>query len=211
MTMRLRVRLGAIVLLALAAAGLWGAPVQGEIVYLDGEVTVDGRPAFEGQPVGRGSTISTGSDSSCEIRFGAENIIALRPGTTLTLELDALQPGARLRSGAVASVLNKVSSFSPRGRFRIRTPSTVAGVRGTVFFVQVEDAATTYVCVCNGEVGVAPLLGAAEPVAGSHHTARRLTKSGLVTRSSAAPLLYHSDGDMDELAAKIGYAVPWGR
>ena len=38
-------------------------------------------------------------------------------------------------------------------RFWVRTSNAVAGVRGTCFFIKVEDDNNTFVCCCNGAFG----------------------------------------------------------
>ena len=87
----------AVALCALISVRLFAAPAAGEVVYLDGEVTIDGKEAAEGEQVGRGATVRTGAASICEITFGTDNIIQVQAGTTVTLELGALAPGLRVR------------------------------------------------------------------------------------------------------------------
>jgi hypothetical protein len=51
-------------------------------------------------------------------------------------------------------VLEKLSVGANGQGFLVRTPSAVAGARGTSFFMKVESATSTYVCACNGAMQV---------------------------------------------------------
>jgi hypothetical protein len=202
-----------VVLLAPMRGGLLGAQAlrAGEVAFVDGDVTVDGKEARIGQAIRRGSTVSTGPASSCEITWGTDNIIQIQEKTLAVIDVGGPTPGMRLRSGSVAAVLNRVEVITRRGTFRVKTPAAVASVRGTVFFVKVEDAANTYVCACYGELGVVAGLGGPVDLAATRHMPRRFTRAGLTSRAAPAGLLYHDDRSMNELARKIGYTVPWGQ
>jgi hypothetical protein len=197
---------------ALAAASAAAAPAPaGEIAYLEGEVTVDRVPARIGQPVPSGAVVQTGPASVCEITWGNRNIIQIQENTRAVLGTARVTPGIDLQRGSVAAVLNKLAMISGRDSFRIRTPSAVAGVRGTTFFVKVEDEATTYVCACNGSIDVTRGLARQAELASSAHMARRFSRAGLATRITEPGLLYHDNATMDRLAQKIGYSIPWGQ
>ena len=197
---------------ALAAAPADAAPAPaGKIVYLEGEVAVDRVPARIGQPVPSGAVVQTGPASVCEITWGNRNIIQVQENTRVVLGTARFAPGLDLERGSVAAVLNKLDAITGRNSFRIRTPSAVAGVRGTAFFVKVEDAGSTYVCACNGAVDVTRGLGRQAELASSAHMARRFAREGLATRITEPGLLYHDNAAMDRLAQKIGYAIPWGQ
>jgi hypothetical protein len=200
-------------ILALAFAGQAGAQAvkTGQVAFLDGDVTVDGKEAQVGQTIRRGATIQTGPASVCEITWGSENIVQIQEKTLAILDVGSFTPGVRLERGSVAAVMNRVDAVSRRGTFRVKTPSASAGVRGTVFFVKVEDKSNTYVCACYGAVDVTLTLGAQTELEANRHMARRFTRAGLASRSVAAGLLYHDDQSMGALAQKIGYTVPWGQ
>jgi hypothetical protein len=195
-----------------AAVAAGAAPMpSGKITYLEGEVTVNGRDGTIGQAVPDGARLQTGPASVCEITWGARNIIQIQENTRVILKTARLTPGIDLQRGSVGAVLNKLDAISGRDTFRIRTPSVVAGVRGTAFFVKVEDAANTYVCACNGSVGVTRGWSGQAELASSAHMARRFTRRGLATRITEPGLLYHDNATMDRIAEKIGYTIPWGQ
>lgn len=211
MKVRTQVFLAAILVLAFAGEAGAQAVKTGQVAFLDGDVTVDGKEAQIGQTIRRGATIQTGPASVCEITWGNENIVQIQEKTLAILDVGSFTPGIRLESGSVAAVMNRVDAVSRRGTFRVKTPSAAAGVRGTVFFVKVEDRSNTYVCACYGAVGVTPPLGAQTELAANRHIARRFTRAGLASRSVPAGLLYHDDRSIDALAQRIGYTVPWGQ
>ena len=111
-------------------------------------------------------------------------------------------------------VLRKLGEVTEPGelRFRITTSNAVAGVRGTCFFVKVEDDDNTFICCCNGTLHLEGTGGAftAEP-AGSHHEELRVTRSQRGISVAAAPLLYHTDADVEAIAARIGETIDWTR
>lgn len=183
-------------------------PLQGEVVYLEGEVTVDGKPCTVGQAVPNGATVATGPASLCEIVFGKENVMRLQEKTLVVFDLKPDSPGVRLASGSLAAVFNKVKALG--STFRVATSGAVAGVRGTAFFIRVEDGNNTYVCACYGEVGVSSQGAVEEGLSSSRHTARRFTAKDGSTVSEKAGLLYHDDALMNAVAARIGAVIPWG-
>jgi hypothetical protein len=85
-----------------------------------------------------------------------------------------------------------------------------------VFFVSVESDESTYICTCNGETELsasaeeaAAAQAASTEVDSDYHTAYRFVQEGARVRYQSAPLLYHTDEEMNDLAAKIGVTIPW--
>jgi hypothetical protein len=213
--MRTLPRVFVVAAIFLAADAVWAkggveAPagrLQGEVVYLEGEVTVDGKQCTVGQKVPDGATVGTGAASLCEIVFGKENVMRLLANTMVAFELKPASPGVHLSSGSVAIVFNKVKALG--STFRVATSSAIAGVRGTVFFIRVEDGNNTYVCACNGEVAVSSRGIADTALSSMHHLAQRFTAKDGTTVTTKADLLYHDDALMNAVAARIGVVIPW--
>ena len=184
-----------------------GAPT---IEYLEGEVLVNGDEAFIGDEVTPGSLVQVGEESLCEIETG-NNIMRIYENTLIVLEMDANRSNADLRFGAIGAVFEKVQKLGKGGTFNLTTPTVVGGVRGTVFYIQVEDTDNTYVCTCNGEIHWTPAgRTTGLTVESGHHSALRysVTESGNI-ESASAGLLYHADREMEDIAAKIETTVPW--
>lgn len=186
---------------------------EGIVSYLSGVVLLDGKAVEIGSSVPPGSTLETQAASFCEIRFGERNIFQVRENTLAVLSLSGATKEVELKAGAFAAVFDKLKTVSGEARagFRLKTPTAVGGVRGTVFFFQIESPESTYVCICNGRMDLAdPSAGNAVTAKAERHKALRFIRApGGITRESA-PLLYHTDADMDALAEKVQVRIPWG-
>ena len=201
-----------ILVLILAAVGLPAfAADTASIVYLEGTVTLNGSPAAVGDSVPAGALVQTGAGSICQIVFNARNIIHLAADTSLRLDPAVVSRGATLQKGTIAMVLRNLAPSRPgEVRFTIRTSSTVAGVRGTCFLVKVEDDNNTYICCCNGSIHLEGTAGEfTRNLAAPHHREVRITRSATGLSMAAAPMLYHSDADVEAIAARIGEKIDW--
>jgi hypothetical protein len=211
----------ALIFLALAGAGcVWAGgtaetgPVnpRGTIEYLEGEVLLNGDNAEIGQEVPLGATIETAESSYCEVVFAGRNIFRIEPLTVVRIEIEERQGTIDLRQGAVAAVFQKLQRIrSSGGSFRLRTPTAVAGIRGTVFYIRVEDRHDTYICTCNGATRLSDIGETFRRyVRADRHKALRFSQEGDRITAAPAPLLYHDNPSMDALAARIGVRIPWG-
>jgi hypothetical protein len=194
----------------LASAATTFAADKASIVYLEGDVTLNGSPASIGDPVTAGAVLTTARDSLCQIVFNSKNIVHMAAGTILRFDPKTLSSGATLQKGAVALVLRNLAAKGDELRFSIRTSMTVAGVRGTCFFVAVEDDNNTYICACNGSIHLDVNAGQmTQDLASSHHQEVRVTRTASGLSVNKAPLLYHTDGDVEAIAARIGEKIDW--
>ena len=208
---------GRFAFLVLAAAFLalpgaaFAAASQGAITYLEGAVTIDAASASIGDVIPSGATVKTDRDSLCEITFRQRNVIRLGEQTSFVFNPGNLQVGSVLRQGSLTLVLkNLVSGGAGDHSFYVRTPTAAAGVRGTSFFMKVEDASTTYVCLCNGVLRLDDgTLVKGIDIEAAHHASYRVTDKDGSVSIDKAPMLYHTDQDMEALAGKIGYTIDW--
>ena len=184
---------------------------KASIVYIEGDVTLNGSPASVGDDVQPGALLTTARDSVCQVVFNQKNIVHMAAGTTLRFDSKVLSRGATLEKGAVAMVLRKlVSTSDDLIKFSITTSTAVAGVRGTCFFIAVEDDNHTYICACNGVVHLEGAGGAfTQNLASSHHAELRVSRTDSGISVNAAPLQYHTDGDVEAIAARIGETIDW--
>ena len=185
----------------------------GSVSYLSGDVLIDGTATKIGANVPSGSVIETKGASFCEIRFGERNIFQIRENSIISLALSEGGREADLKKGAFAAVFDKIKTVSGDGRdgFRLRAPTAVAGIRGTVFFFQVESEDSTYVCICNGKIKLEDsAAGNSFEAEADRHYATRFVRTAGGIAVEVAPLLYHGDVDMDALAAKVQVVIPWG-
>jgi hypothetical protein len=189
------------------------AAFTGVIVYLEGEVLLDGAAAEIGQEVEAGATLATGPAALCELIFGERNICRFEENTTAVLDLTGARGSIRIRSGSLAAVFSGLRTLGARGEaFTLTTPTMVAGVRGTAFYIRVEDPASTYVCTCNGTLTQRkPDRRAVNRVTADNHAAFRFSREPGKVRRRRAGLLYHDNALMEELAAAVGTRLVWGR
>ena len=180
------------------------------VSYLEGVVTIDGTAAQIGNTVPLGAVISTSAASLVDIEFNGRNAIRLSENTTLVFNPRNLQTGSQLRQGALTLCLKHLAVGERGEGFLVRTPSAVCGVRGTSFFMKVESPTSTYVCACNGVVQILGQDGSLlREIAGSHHKGVRIGDTGASPQLADAPMLYHTDADVEKVAAAIGYKIDW--
>jgi hypothetical protein len=136
----------AVIAAAFAAAAY--ANDVGQIKTARGAVHVerDGQrlAAAPGMSVRGSDTLVTGADGSLGVTFIDDTIISAGPSTVLEIERYRFnttthdgQFDASLKRGSLAVVSGKMVKQTP-GSMRVRTPSSVMGVRGTEFLVRVD-------------------------------------------------------------------------
>ena len=116
------------------------------IKVVKGTVSVDRAgspvPATVGLPLQEGDVVRTGKDGAVGITFKDDSLLSAGPGSTLAIDRFKFNPTTHagsfettLRSGTLAVASGKIARQSPDA-MRVRTPSTVLGVRGTEFAVR---------------------------------------------------------------------------
>ncbi len=99
--------------------------------------------ASAGTAVQQADRVLTKADGAVGITFSDNSMLSLGPDSMMDIgrfsfgsksEPDALE--ATLHRGTLSAVSGKIVAKSPEA-MRIRTPTTILGVRGTEFFVQV--------------------------------------------------------------------------
>jgi hypothetical protein len=136
-------------------------PLEAKVIAFRGSTSINDRPGALGMTLGEGGRIRTGANAFLSI--------ALADGSTITLPSQSVIRIERLRRLRLTGEMERLfrledgrsqTEVTPRtndrDRFEIRTPVSVAAVRGTDFRVAVLDggkAATTE--VLGGHVGLA--------------------------------------------------------
>lgn len=183
----------------------------GQIVYLDGQVTVNGKPAVEGALLKGPVTLKTGANSTLEVVFDGRNVFRLGPTTVARIDFAQAQKQVNVDRGSFSAVLKQLAvATGADASFTLRTPTANAGVRGTSFHVMVDDA-STYFCACNGQVGLDDGVAKdAEVLTNAHHGARIFTKdAGGNVVVTVAGLQGHTDEGMQKLADRISEKIDW--
>jgi len=151
------IALAALMLIPLAASA--AGPV-GSFIKIEGDVDIlspgmtQTLPARIGYPVSVGDAIRTKRNSKAEVQFKDESVIQLAPETRITIDEYSFRSDTvrergflGLLRGKVRAIVSKIktavipASLSDAG-FNIKTPTAVAGVKGTDFLVYYERGVT---------------------------------------------------------------------
>jgi hypothetical protein len=214
----MRARTLASVLVAGLCAVAWGrggpepaTTPQGVVEFVDGEAWINDGPAEIGRIVPLGAWVRTGAAGLVEIRFDGRNILQVAPDSVVEVGIDAATRTVAIERGGIAAVFARLKTLGADGAFTVRTPTAVAGVRGTVFYVRVESAESTYFCTCNGAVDLGDSAGGRRrTVQAEHHEAYRFVRAGSGIAVVRDGLKYHDDAMMEALALKARYNIRWG-
>ncbi|MBI3753391.1 MAG: FecR domain-containing protein [Deltaproteobacteria bacterium] len=157
-------------LFAIAMPCIAMAAVIGKITAIVGDVDVlkpgmeRAAPAALQQSMSEGDIIRTKSNAKAEITFLDESVIRLAPGSRLEITR-YLMEGSERKSGifnlfrgkmrAIVAGARKILgvAFREGNEFEVRTPTAVAGVKGTDFFV-FYNMGVTGIVVTDGKVDV---------------------------------------------------------
>lgn len=150
------------------------AGVVGKLTAMEGRVDVLGPGEKRASPVAIGATVSEGdivrtkSGSFAEITFTDDTVLKLTQSTRIEIK-EYLMDGNKRKNGALKLFRGKVRATVSKGlgrvipviysgpsTFRIETPTAVAGVKGTDFFV-FHNMSTTGVFVLEGAVDTSGL------------------------------------------------------
>lgn len=169
------------------------APTSSVRKFLEvkGTVTIDDKPAAVDMPIGDKSVIVTGDDGHAVVSVVAGSMIEIRAKSRIELGT------SERKTNSWKIVTGALWSFLPSGTsFEAVTDNAVAGVRGTIFYVE-KAPKSTYICDCNGEVEVytgkvkKPVLFKS---AHAHNAVRVFPKQSVKAKREN-----HSDPEMNEL------------
>lgn len=102
-------------------------------------------PAKAGAALMASDRVLTGADGSVGITLRDETLLAVGPNSNVWLEKYAFDPtshegglNATVKKGTLGVISGKLSKQSP-GAVQFRTPTSILGVRGTEFVIDVKD------------------------------------------------------------------------
>jgi len=130
----------------LVTAGFASADEVGRVKVVKGAVTIEragsSLPATVGMKLQEGDVIATGRDGSAGVTFNDDSLLSIGPDSALAIDrfaFDTTTHAGRfdtsLRRGTLSAVSGKIAKQSPDA-MKVRTPSTILGVRGTEFVVR---------------------------------------------------------------------------
>ncbi len=149
--------LPAIMMLALIS-GCTREPVDeyAMITFMIGDVTKNSAAVQIGDVIKEKDIIQTGNDSFCDIKIG-QSLIRVKQKTKVVLATLIRQGGIENTSVDLDSgkMLCKPKKLLKSETFMVKTPTAVAGVRGTQFTVETDTTGTSRIKVFEGSVKVA--------------------------------------------------------
>lgn len=126
-----------------------------------------------GQNVPANSSVVTGSNSSVDLHFPDGSVISVAPNTRF--RLDKLAMISNTESGSFGidygKILSKITKLNKARDLQFTTPTAIAGVRGTIFGIDVAQAGEAKLLVTEGSVA----FGNQEVPAGSMAVANKDT------------------------------------
>lgn len=150
-----------LLLVLLFVVGMMAEAQDARVEYVDGEVWVEtdgGRQAADfGTPLEEGDVVITGVDGVAVVTVSAGSRVKLRENTVVTIDAGTTAGSVELRQGGIFARVRQAATGERRS-FEVRTPTVVAGVRGTEFFVAygrtIEDLPDVWLCVNEGAVEI---------------------------------------------------------
>ena len=132
--------------------------LTGSVEYVEGDVllTHNGESEYAdfGSSVFQDDLVTTEADSLAIIRLSDGTALKIRENTIIRIAVLSDSAVIDLHEGSFFSNVTKQLT----GRYTVKTPSVVAGVRGTEFFIaygrKIDDQADVWLCVNTGEVEV---------------------------------------------------------
>jgi len=109
--------------------------------------------------------ISTSTDSATKVKFADDTLLTVGPDSKVTIDAFVYDPNSKnskLVVNATLGVARFVTGKMSSAAYKIKTPTTTIGVRGTVLTVTVEEDGTTSANVEDGVITVQGQTG--EPV-----------------------------------------------
>ena len=125
------------------------------IIFYIGDVKKNNIAAEIGEIILQNDAISTGVQSSCDIKIGG-SIIRIKEKSNVRLS-ELYQKNDIEKTTVdldVGKLLCKAKKLSKSESFLVKTPTAIAGVRGTKFTVEADAKKTSRIKVFNGNVAV---------------------------------------------------------
>ncbi len=192
-------------------------PATATVIHVAGQVTADGRAMQPGDVLRAGQALHSTEDGTATLQLEDQSLLTLPPGTTLRLHrLESFQETGLTDTQIDIDRGTLESTVAPAGtgvgRFEVRTPATVTGVRGTRLRVHADASGSRHEVLHGGaaiegpartEQHLEPDRGAAYDAHGAFVGARPLLPSppGLTLSKNGTRL------DFEPIPQAAAYAV----
>jgi hypothetical protein len=198
-----------------AYARLFGGSARrlkdGRSIYrIKGEVLVNGLRANRKTRIRGGDTVRTGNKSRVIFAVGGDSFI-LRDDSEIEIGgQDFFIDSLRILAGRLLSVFAK---RDPGQRLSMTASTATIGIRGSGVYLEVEPE-LTYLCTCYGQVALSANDDPEDSeliTSTSHDQPRYITRQAQQgTRIREAPVINHSNDELELLEAIVGRRTPAG-
>lgn len=194
-------------------------PAQATVHHVAGNVTADGQPLSKGDAITEGQRIATQEDGFVTLELADGSILSIPPSSSLTLARVRQFKGTGLIDTIFAMEQGTVETHvAPQktgvGRFEVRTPVSVTGVRGTRLRVHVSDTGSRSEVVygqahvdsaTTQEIALRDEQGVAVDPAGHHSGVRELLPAPVLSTPRRSPSGWTVD--FPDVAGAAAYLV----
>lgn len=160
---RIACTLFCLALLALAAGTAARAADEAECFSVSGTVEFAKKgssawmPLIKGVLIAPGNTVRTGANSTAVLRWFDGNVVKVGPSSLFTI--DSLSRNGAAETSKLDLVQGSVYAKSKKikageSNFEIKTPTAVAGVRGTEFLAEIAEGGKSIFAVADGQISV---------------------------------------------------------
>lgn len=144
--------------------------IAGE-VYVKATADTDFRAITEDVNVLAGYMVRTGPTGAVTLNWVDGSRVRLGPETSITVRKCSFNTSSKDSTSLFDLDVGRIwvrvlSALGGNTKFEVRTPTATAGVRGTIFYVEVDESGATSVSVHEGEVEVSGQSGSASVVSG---------------------------------------------
>jgi hypothetical protein len=177
----------------------WIMPEQGRISFISGEVFINDEKADIGDIVREGDEVRTVDNSEADIEIRDYAIFHIKENSVISVRDIFKKPRIDVKKGWFLIIIKRGTPAE------LRTPTVLAGIRGTVFFFNVVSKNDIYVCDCNGKVDLVDIETGSiiQRVVTSYHKAFNVTRVGTHIKIRRAGLKYHHDSDILKIAERF--------
>ena len=177
----------------------WVMPEEGRVSFASGEVFINNSRGDVGDIVKEGDVVKTGDNSEAEIEIRDYAVFHIKENSTVFIEDILVSPRVDVKKGWFMAIIKRETQFE------VGTPLVLAGVRGTVLFLNVLNDEEAYFCDCRGKIDLEDTAtgDVVQNVVSSYHKAFTLRKRGGGLDIESAKLLYHKDSDILKMADRF--------
>lgn len=185
-----------LVWMATASVGAWAA--GGYLYDAAGSVSVaigknPPRPVVKNEAVASGTVIRTGDKSSAVLKFEDGQVVSMQANTTFQVRNYIYEPKKTEASSIVFTMFKGGMRFITgeigkhnKNAFRLVTPNTTIGIRGTEFLLAMVNNAT-YGQVISGSISLANAAGVTILTAGQTALVSSVTTPATMVPASSVP------------------------